>query len=161
MAHYRATIDVDAPRDVVWDHLHDFATAEQWDPGVVRARQKTRGSVRMGTRYQLTVRVLGLPVPFTYDVVGFAPRHVVSLESGNRLVSLVDTIRFSDTPTGTRVEYTADLTPRGPLGVTDPLWQAAFDRIAAAGEAGLRRWLADLAERWADGAATPAAAAAA
>lgn len=157
MARYLATIDVDAPRCVVWEHLHDFATTEVWDPGVVRARKSTRGQVQIGTRYQVTVRTAGIPVNLDYHVVRFAPRHAVSLEASSRLVRLVDTVRLADRPGGTRVEYEAELAPRGPLGMADRFWQAALDRIGAAGEAGLRRWLEDLAADRAPSALRPAA----
>ncbi len=157
MAFYSSSIDVEAPREAVWDHLHDFATTEQWDPAVVRARKSTRGSVRIGTRYQVKVRGFGFPVSLDYHVVLFAPRHTVSLEASNRFVHLVDTIRMHDLPTGTRVEYEVELTPRGPLGITDGIWQASLDRIGSEGEAGLRHWLVDFARALPDGALGAAA----
>ena len=39
MAHYRASIDIQQPREDVFAYLSDFSTTREWDPGVVEAER--------------------------------------------------------------------------------------------------------------------------
>ena len=52
-----------------------------------------------------------------------------------------DTITFSESGSGTRVDYVADIRLKGLLGMVQPLLGRAFDGIAAGAVAGLKREL--------------------
>lgn len=39
MAHYRASIDTQQPREEVFAYLSDFSTTREWDPGVAEAER--------------------------------------------------------------------------------------------------------------------------
>jgi hypothetical protein len=55
MAHYRASIDIQQPRDDVFAYLSDFSTTEEWDPGVVEAERLNDQAVCEGTEFRLVV----------------------------------------------------------------------------------------------------------
>ena len=53
MAHYRASIDIQQPREDVFAYLSDFSTTREWDPGVVEAKRLNGQAVGEGTEFRL------------------------------------------------------------------------------------------------------------
>lgn len=60
-----AQIDIDAPIDVVWRHLTDFASYSEWNPYILSAEgePKQGGVVRF--------KGAGLPMPISAPIVSF------------------------------------------------------------------------------------------
>lgn len=126
----------------VWPRMADFSRTAEWDPGIAAVDRLDEGPVRVGTRYRVHVRMGPLVAPMAYEVVALEARRVV-LRGVGALIRAVDDIRVEDRPGGgSVVVWTAELTPRGPLALTEPLWRPAFRQVAAAAMAGLARWLA-------------------
>ena len=76
-----------------------------------------------------------------YTVSTFDPlRRVVLVGSGSG-VSAVDTIEFARTPTGTRVDYTADITLRGVMRLVQPFIGGTFSKIAQDAAGGIQHQL--------------------
>ena len=142
MAHYRATIDIQQPREDVFGYLSDFSTTEQWDPGVVEAKRVNGAAVGQGAEFRLVAEFLGRKTPLTYRIVEYDPPHAVAFLGENSTVISRDRITFETTAEGTRVTYDADLALKGPLRIADPLLGVAFTRVGDRALAGLRRTLA-------------------
>jgi len=66
-----ASIDIDAPADLVWRIVTDFDRYPEWNPFIVRAA----GEQRVGGRLDVTIRAPGT------RAVGFKPR-VLDLQPG-------------------------------------------------------------------------------
>jgi hypothetical protein len=143
MARYTATVETPRGRADVAAYLCDFSTTQEWDPGVVEAERLDDGPVGIGSRFRLVARFLGRRAELTYEIVRHEPSELVTIRGENATVVSLDTMRFSDTPAaGTRVEYEAELTLKGPLRALDPLLGLAFDRVGDRAAAGLRAKLA-------------------
>ena len=71
-------------------------------------------------------------------------RRVVLAGEGSN-VRATDEIRFAPTPTGTRVDYTADIGLTGCLRLIEPFAGSAFDKLAKDAAAGMERALEDRA----------------
>jgi carbon monoxide dehydrogenase subunit G len=143
MARYTATLETPRNRRDVAAYLSDFATTQEWDPGVVEAQRLDQGPVGLGSRFRVLARFLGRRAELTYEIVRHEPDELVTLRGENATVVSLDTMRFSDTPGGgTRVSYEADLTLKGPLRALDPLLGLAFHRVGERAAAGLRTTLA-------------------
>jgi carbon monoxide dehydrogenase subunit G len=142
MAHYRATIDIQQPREDVFAYLSDFSTTEQWDPGVVEATRVNGAAVGPGSEFRLVAEFLGRKNELTYRIVEYdAPRAVTFLGENATVISR-DRITFNEIVDGTQVTYDAELTLKGLLRVADPLLGLAFFRVGDRALAGLRRALA-------------------
>jgi carbon monoxide dehydrogenase subunit G len=142
MAHYRATIDVQQPREDVFAYLSDFSTTEQWDPGVVEAKRVNGAAVGQGSEFRLVAKFFGRKNELTYRIVEYeAPRAVTFLGENATVISR-DRITFDEIVDGTQVTYDAELTLKGLLRVADPLLGLAFSRVGDRALAGLRRTLA-------------------
>ena len=142
MAHYRASIDVQQPREHVFAYLSDFSTTEEWDPGVVEAKRVNGAAVGQGTEFRLVAEFLGRKNELIYRIVEYDPPHAVTFLGENATVVSRDRITFESTTAGTRVTYDADLALKGLLKITDPLLALAFKRVGDRALAGLRRTLA-------------------
>jgi carbon monoxide dehydrogenase subunit G len=142
MAHYRATIDIQQPREDVFAYLSDFSTAREWDPGVVEAERLNGQAVGQGTEFRLVAEFLGRKNELTYRILEYDPPHAVTFLGENATVVSRDRITFEKIAEGTRVTYDADLALKGLLRIADPALGLAFNRVGDRALAGLLRTLA-------------------
>ena len=119
----------------------DFANAQAWDPGVASSVRLNPGPVDVGARYRLGVRMGGRVVPMEYAVDLFQPGRRVVLSGTGSGVEAVDDISFEATPTGTAINYVADIRLRGLMRLLAPFAGGAFRRIAANARDGMQRAL--------------------
>jgi uncharacterized protein YndB with AHSA1/START domain len=108
MAHYRASIDIQQPREDVFAYLSDFSTTREWDPGVVEAERLNGYAVGEGTEFRLVAEFLGRKHEVTYRIVEYDPPHAVTFLGENATVVSRDRITFDSTAEGTRVNRVSD-----------------------------------------------------
>jgi carbon monoxide dehydrogenase subunit G len=142
MAHYRAALETQRPREDVFAYLSDFSTTAEWDPGVLRAERLNGAGVDEGSEFRLVAQFLGRKTSLTYRIVEYDPPHAVTFLGENSTVISRDRITFEPTPSATRITYDADLALKGPLRIADPLLTLAFSRVGDQALAGLKRTLA-------------------
>jgi carbon monoxide dehydrogenase subunit G len=83
----------------------------------------------------------GRVAPMDYVVTTWQPPDRVVLTGEGSGVAAVDDIRFETTPTGTRIDYTADIRLRGLLRLAAPFAGGTFERIARDARDGMQRAL--------------------
>ena len=141
MTRLSETIETTLPIEATFAYLADFATSQEWDPGVATAERIGNEPIGVGTSYRLGVRVGSAVRPMEYTVSNFdALRRVVLVGSGSG-VSAVDTIEFARTRTGTRVDYTADINLRGLMRLVQPFIGGTFAKIAQDAAGGIQHQL--------------------
>ena len=138
-------IDTPLAIDAAFAYVADFANSSEWDPGVATAERSGDGPVGVGSRYRLGVRMAGRVAPMEYRISVFDPPHRLVLVGSGSGVEAVDDIRFTETATGTRIDYTADIRLGGLLRVVQPLLGSVFARIGRNAAAGMARTLAERA----------------
>ena len=141
MAILRERIETRLPLDEAFAFVADFANAAHWDPGVDTSERVNPGPVGVGARYRLGVRMGGRVAPMDYEISTFEPSRRVVLTGSGSGVAAVDDIRFEATPTGTRIDYLADIRLRGPRRLLAPFAGGAFARIARDARDGMQRAL--------------------
>jgi hypothetical protein len=72
VARYIDAIDIPTPIEDGFDYLADFSKTAEWDPGVCEAKRVTRGVVRLGSRFRVSVSFLGRRIPLEYRTTEFA-----------------------------------------------------------------------------------------
>jgi hypothetical protein len=80
-----------------------------------------------------------------YEVTAFEPDRRVVLRGSGAGVAAIDDIRFTATPAGTRIDYTADIRLRGLMRLATPFAHGAFQAIASNAREGMQRALDALA----------------
>jgi len=84
---------VDAPIDTTWDVVADIPRQVEWMREMKSVSVDTPGPVRVGTRAQATVRILGIPVTDSVEITELEPprryaiRHL-GLFAGEGLITL-------------------------------------------------------------------------
>lgn len=128
-------------RDRAFDYVADWSRQAEWDPNTTTSKQIGGGGPAVGARYALEVKMGPRSVPMEYRITELqAPSRVVLVGEGSGVWSQ-DTITFSETAAGTRVEYEAEIKLKGVLGLLQPLLGRAFDNIAKGAVEGLKREL--------------------
>ena len=145
MPRLHETIETRLPIDDTFAFVADFANCPAWDPNTVTAERLDPGPVGVGARYSLGVRQRGAVVPMEYRVVTWEPGRRVVLAGEGSNVRATDEIRFEATPTGTRIDYTADISLTGWMRLVEPLAGRAFEKIAKDAAAGMERACEDRA----------------
>jgi len=146
MAVLRERIDTNLGIDEAFAFVADFANASRWDPGVATSVREDEGPVRVGAKYQLGVRIGSRVAPMEYEITTLdAPTRVVLAGRGSG-VDAIDDITFRSTPTGTEIDYVADIRLVGLGRLLAPFAGGAFRRIAENARAGMQRTLDALAE---------------
>lgn len=131
MTRLHETIDTALPVDEAFAFIADFANAQHWDPGVAASERLDAGPVGLGARYRLGIRMRGRVAPMEYRITTYVPPSRVVLTGQGSGVSAVDEIRFEPTPSGARIDYTADIRLGGWMRLVEPFAGGAFRKIAA------------------------------
>jgi len=128
-----------------FSYVADFANTAYWDPGTVSSRAVDEGGPKVGSKYELSVRVGGRVAPMEYEITALEPNERVVLAGRGSNVRALDDIRFAATEDGTRVDYMADITLTGLWRLIEPLAGRAFDKIGREARDGMQQTLDELA----------------
>jgi dehydrogenase/reductase SDR family member 12 len=135
------SLETSLPQEQAFAYIADWGRQAEWDPNTVSSRPIGDGEPRVGARYALEVKMGPRAVPMEYRITELdAPDRIVLVGEGSGVWSQ-DVITFSQTTTGTRVEYEAEIRLSGLLGLLQPLLGRAFDGIAKGAVAGMKREL--------------------
>ena len=141
MTRLHETIETPLAIDETFAFIADFANSQHWDPGVATSERIDPGPVGTGARFKLGVRMRGRVAPMEYRITTYEPPRRVILTGEGSNVSAVDEIRFEPSPTGTRIDYTADIRLTGWMRLVAPFAGGAFEKIARDALGGMQRAL--------------------
>lgn len=145
MARIRETLQVDIPAEVAFDHLADFTTTEEWDPGIASARRLDEGPIGAGSRFEVRQRLGLVTVPLVYEITRYERPNRLVLRTKGLLHEGEDDVRFSHGEQGTEVVWNAMFRVRGPGLLLEPALGAGFRKVGKKAIAGLERFLSGLA----------------
>jgi hypothetical protein len=136
------SLETSLPQERAFAYVADWSRQAEWDPNTVSSEPIGEGvAPRVGARYALQVKMGPRAVPMEYRITELdAPDRLVLVGEGSGVWSQ-DVITFSQTPSGTRVDYEAEIRLSGVLGLLQPLLGRAFDGIARGAVAGMKREL--------------------
>lgn len=134
---YRREIEVEAEVDATFAYLSDFANAEEWDPGIVEAKQLTPAPTAVGGRFEVVALFRGKRQRFEYVVTDFEEGRRVALRGEGEKALSDDVITVAAGEHGTRVVYEADLRLKGIYRVAEPFLGSTVERMGDAALDGL------------------------
>lgn len=137
------TVRTDRAAPEVFRFLCEFWRTPEWDPGVLAALALDPGPPHLGQRIRLLIGLGPVALPMVYRVTAFEPERSITLLGESSLFVAEDRIRVTPSIDGCEVEWSADLSLRGPLALTEALWRPGFRATASAAMDGLRARLAD------------------
>lgn len=136
------SLETPLPQERTFAYVADWSRQAEWDPNTVSSQPiGAAAAPRVGARYALQVKMGPRAVAMEYRITELdAPDRLVLVGEGSGVWSQ-DVITFRQTPTGTRVDYEAEIRLSGLLGLLQPLLGRAFDGIAKGAVAGMKREL--------------------
>jgi Polyketide cyclase / dehydrase and lipid transport len=142
MPSYRVSVPSSAQASETFAYLAAFDNIRDWDPSVVSARRLDEGEVRLGSTFEVVVRMRRSELPLRYEVVRFEPGTLIALEAHARWFRSYDVISVSAAGDGSVASYDALLELKGLARLAAPLMGRAFEKLGDAAADGLRRELA-------------------
>lgn len=118
--HVARTFTVSRPITEVFDYLSDFENTNAWDPGTVETR-RIGGDGGLGTTYRNRSQFMGREVELSYETIGYRRPEFFSARGHNKTATATDSMTFSESGAGTRIDYRADFAFRGIVKYLAPL----------------------------------------
>jgi carbon monoxide dehydrogenase subunit G len=135
------TVVLPRPPAEVFDYLSDFATTEEWDPGIVQAARTSEGAIGVGSTFDLVSNFLGREIRVTYQITEYERPNRFVIVGDNPRFQGIDTIEISAHGDGTRVDYTADFRMKGLAKVLEPFLGRVFEKLSSEAMDGLEKTL--------------------
>jgi hypothetical protein len=141
MPRYRVSIHSPKPTSETFAYLAAFDNIRDWDPSVASAKRLDDGEVRLGSAFEVVVRVGKRELPLRYEVVRFEAGELIALEATARWFRSYDVISVAAKGAGSVASYDALLELKSLAQLAAPLMGRAFSKIGDDAAAGLRRVL--------------------
>jgi carbon monoxide dehydrogenase subunit G len=119
-------------------YVADFTNTRDWDPMIVAASRQDAGPLRVGSAFDVTLRMGSRTIPLVYTITELQPDEHVVLETSGSWYRGRDDVRIRPAGSGSEVRWDATFALRGPLALLDPLLAVGFRRTATLAVAGLR-----------------------
>jgi carbon monoxide dehydrogenase subunit G len=146
MAVLHEVVETRLPLDQAFAFIADFSNSERWDPGTAWSKPLGDPTPAVGATYQLGVRMGSRVTPMEYRITKLEPHARVVLEGSGSNVRATDDIGFEATPSGTRIQYRANIRLTGWLRLIAPFAGGAFRKIARDAREGMKSTLDSMAE---------------
>lgn len=103
------SIHVPNALEAVFTYTSDFSNIKDWDPGVAVSQKRSKGGAQVGSTYDLTLCFGPFRPKMEYTITAYKPFSKVTLNGRGESFRAIDTISFFKTPTGTRIDYEAQI----------------------------------------------------
>ncbi len=130
-------------------YIADFTNTRDWDPQIDTAVRRDDGLLRIGSSFEVGLRLGSRTMQLVYTITELALDEHVVLETSGRWYRGRDDVRVrpaSDSGDGSEVQWDATFALRGPLALIDPLLAVGFRRTGTMAVAGLRAALSALSD---------------
>lgn len=136
-------IDVARPIEEAFAYVSDFTSTLEWDSTVTSAVKLTPGSIGIGTEFEVVCALPVGSVTIVYKVTDFQADQLIELSGTSKLFDILDTISFSRSVRGTKIEYRAEFTFPSIAKPFASLSQSSLNKMGRESLAGLQLALDD------------------
>jgi Polyketide cyclase / dehydrase and lipid transport len=121
MARVSGDILIERPVEEVFDFVADQRNEPAYNPRMLQSEKITEGPIGVGTRFRATARSGGRAAEMLIEVTQFdRPRRLGSLTTMSG-VDVDGGLTFEPVAGGTRMNWSWEVSPRGPLRLLGPL----------------------------------------
>jgi hypothetical protein len=145
MARITEQLAVPLSPEQAFDHVADFTTTADWDPGITDAERIDAGVFGLGSRFRVKLALGAARVPLVYEITTYERPYRVVLTTRSPVHLGEDDVTFEATDDGALVTWNAMFRLRGPGRLLDPALGIGFRRTAKEAVAGLEASLRALA----------------
>jgi hypothetical protein len=141
MARIDGEIVINRPVEEVFDFAADERNEPRYNPRMLRCEKLSPGPVGLGSRFRAEMRTRPRPMEMTTEFTGYErPRWLGSTTRMSKM-DIRGTLSFDPVPGGTRMRWSWELEPRGPLKLMTPLATLIGSRGERAIWTSLKRYL--------------------
>ena len=138
------SIEVNRPVHEAFAYVADFRTSREWDSTVKSATKLSDGPIAAGTRFKVVCRQPLGSITLVYTLTRLVAGKSIVLNGKGSLFDIEDTISFTETATGTRIDYRASFTFKWPLSRLEKHMLPGLQRMGVASvQQGLKSALED------------------
>ena len=137
------TADVARPIDEVFAYVSDFTTTQEWDATAIRARKLTPGKIAEGTEFEVVCAMPVGSINLNYKVEELEHNKRIVLSGRSRFFDIRDTILFSPSQRGTKIEYRAEFFFKPMISSLSSVSKSGLQRMGRESVAGLALALED------------------
>lgn len=141
MASYSTSVESPKSLEEVFDYMADFRNAAEWDENTSSVKLTSGKPDQVGATYEVVTGFAGRDLTLTYKTVEIERPGLVVFESSTGLAKIRDTIEFTSSGSGCRVDYNARIETSGLAKVLDPVFSLIFKRVGDRAAASLREAL--------------------
>ena len=136
---------LNSPRPIheVFAYVSDFASCEQWDPGVSSARRLTSGRIGVDTQYRVVCAVGPVRLPLQYEITQWEVDKKVVLQGSCAFFTVTDTISLVENNGGTQLDYKAEFAFNKGLAKVAGIFKGAMTKMGERAVSGLEQALND------------------
>jgi hypothetical protein len=121
LTHVEGEVLIDRPVEEVFDFVADERNEPRFNPRMLRAEKITPGPIASGTRFRAVVRTFGRPAEMTTEFTACErPRRLALLTHLSKM-DIDGALTFESVDRGTRMCWSWELMPTGPLKLASPL----------------------------------------
>jgi len=141
MREINMSIHIERPIEEVFSALTDARSQPQWDSGMVEGRHEPDAPAQLGTRITEVRKFMGRVIETTSELIEFEANKKYVRKGKNGPMTLTGIIIFTETDTGTQVEWTWLLELAGPLSLMTPIMAKLLRRDGEAELGNFRQML--------------------
>lgn len=112
----------------VFAFVTDVRNNPRWQSNLLEARQLTDGPVQAGTSFREVRRLLGRQVEVTTQVTDYGPPTRFAVRSTSGPAPFQGRFAFEDAGGSTKVTFTMEVQPVGPLKLAESMVRGALQR---------------------------------
>ena len=139
----RETADVARPIDEAFAYVSDFTTTQEWDATAISARKLTPGKIAEGTEFEVVCALPVGSINISYKIEALEHNKRVVLSGSSRFFDIRDTISFSPSQRGTKIEYRAEFFFKPMIGSIASISNSGLEGMGRESVAGLALALED------------------
>jgi uncharacterized protein YndB with AHSA1/START domain len=121
MAHIDGEIVINRPVEEVFDFVADERNEPRYNPGMLRAEKLSPGPVGLGSRFRAEMRTRPRPTKMTTEFTGYERPWRLALTTRLATMDIRGALTFDPVPGGTRMRWSWQVQPRGPLKLMTPV----------------------------------------
>ena len=137
------TVKVNRTVEEAFAYVSDFTTTAEWDSTVLTARKLTPGAIEVGTKFEVVCALPVGSVTLVYTVEALQPNEFIELTGRSKFFDVKDSISFSRSGTGTRIDYRAEFEFKPLVSRVAALAKSGLEKMGRESVAGLGAALDD------------------
>jgi dehydrogenase/reductase SDR family protein 12 len=137
------TADVARPVDEAFAYVSDFTTTIEWDATALRATKMTQGAIAVGTEFKVVCALPVGSITLMYRIEELQANKRIVLSGQSRFFDIQDTISFTPSARGTKIDYRAEFSFKPLFSWLGSLSHSGLESMGRESVAGLAQALQD------------------